>query len=288
MVALAHGSDGGGSVRIRASDCGRFGFQPTRARLPDGTCAGEGWAGMAIDGFLTRSVRDTAAILDACIGADAGAPCRAPPLAASHMDAASRPPRRLRVMLLATTFAGKAIDPQVRDKVLAAARLLEDLGHRVAPGLPRADVPAMMRARTDFVAVGTSLSARGALAGRAPEGLIEGVAQGALAHAETLHPTRCLQAVGKIHGFGRRMAAAFDGCDVTLWATLADPPPPASAASPVRPAATPCTTASGPAWSSTIRPSAPSSTPRASPPPRCRWACPSASTLPRPSDGTRT
>jgi amidase/6-aminohexanoate-cyclic-dimer hydrolase len=73
IVAMAHGSDGGGSVRIPASSCGLFGFKPTRARLPDGPCAGEGWAGMAIDGFLTRSVRDTAVMLDACEGADLGA-----------------------------------------------------------------------------------------------------------------------------------------------------------------------------------------------------------------------
>ncbi|MFD1809434.1 amidase family protein [Gemmobacter lanyuensis] len=91
IVPFAHGSDGGGSVRIPASCCGLFGFKPTRARLPDGPYVGEGWAGMAIDGFLTRSVRDTAVILDACAGADPGAPYHAPPLARSHADAISRP-----------------------------------------------------------------------------------------------------------------------------------------------------------------------------------------------------
>ncbi len=74
IVAFAHGSDGGGSVRVPASNCGLFGFKPTRARLPDGPWSGEGWAGMAIDGFLTRSVRDTAVMLDACEGPDLGAP----------------------------------------------------------------------------------------------------------------------------------------------------------------------------------------------------------------------
>jgi len=227
IVPFAHGSDGGGSVRIPAASCGLFGFKPTRARLPDGPAAGEGWAGMAIDGFLTWSVRDTARMLDACMGADPGAPYAAPPLACSHADAISRPPRRLRVAICDTTLTGEPIHPEVAQAVRAAGRLLEDLGHKVEPGRPvKADVMMMMRAWTDIVAVGTALSIRNGLKGRplTPD-LVEAVGRGAAAVAETLSPLRYLEAVGEIHAFGRQMARFFDqGPDILLSAVLAEPP----------------------------------------------------------------
>ena len=77
---------------------------------------------------------------------------------------------------------------------------------------------AQPRARHDavMVGIGTALSVRSALKGRDPQDLVEGVSRGALAYADTLHPTRYLQAVGEIHDFGRQMAHAFDGVDILL------------------------------------------------------------------------
>jgi amidase/6-aminohexanoate-cyclic-dimer hydrolase len=224
IVPAAHGSDGGGSVRIPASCCGLFGFKATRARLPDGPFAGEGWAGMAIDGFLTRSVRDTAILMDACQGADPGAPYWAPPLREGYVAATRRPPARMRIALCDTTLTGEPIDPDCRDAVHDAARLLESLGHHVEPARPTADTKGMMRAWTRIVAVGSDLWLRPALKGRSPEGLVEPIGQSAMAYGATLSGADYLAAVGKVHAYGREMAGFFADWDMLLTATLAEPP----------------------------------------------------------------
>jgi amidase/6-aminohexanoate-cyclic-dimer hydrolase len=202
-------------------------MKPTRARMPDGPYAGEGWAGMASDGFLTRSVRDTALLLDLTHGPDLGAPYRAPPLRASFLDAIARPPDRLRVAVCDTTLDGDPIDLSCRDAVADAARLLEGLGHTVVPVRPEADHQAMQRAWVDIVACGTALAVRRQLAalGRdlRPDDL-EGVSRGALAHARTISGDGYLEAVGTVHRYGRQMAAFWEDWDMLLTATLAEPP----------------------------------------------------------------
>jgi amidase/6-aminohexanoate-cyclic-dimer hydrolase len=139
----------------------------------------------------------------------------------------ARPPRRLKIAMCETTLTGKPIHPDCRAAVHVAARLLEGLGHHVAPALPSADTNGMMRAWTQIVACGTALSVKKTVAARgrplaADE--VEGLTRGAMAYAGTLSGADYLDAVGKIHSYGREMAGFFTDWDVLLTATLAEPP----------------------------------------------------------------
>src|SRR6185295_11193217 len=115
---------------------------------------------MAIDGFLTRSVRDTAALVDATQGPDIGAPYYAPPLDGSLSDAIASDPPRLRIAYSVLSFTGEPVHPDCRDAVLATAALCSALGHEMVEADPRVDIERFMRAWTNIVACGTELTVR--------------------------------------------------------------------------------------------------------------------------------
>ncbi|KAB8196478.1 amidase [Nonomuraea phyllanthi] len=139
MVALATASDGGGSIRVPASLCGLVGLKPTRGRVSAGPALGEGWSGFSCAGFVSRSVRDTAAALDVVSGMHPGDPYDAPPLPGPLAGELGREPGRLRVGFITRHPNGTVPEsPELTEAVTGAAALLESLGHDVAPGGPEA------------------------------------------------------------------------------------------------------------------------------------------------------
>jgi amidase len=139
MVGAAHANDGGGSIRIPASECGLVGLKPTRARVSQGPLVGEGWAGGTIDGAVTRTVRDAAAILDTISAAMPGEPYYPPPLPRPLAEEVGQDPGRLRIGFLDRPGgSGFLDDPECRQAVSNAAATLESLGHTVEPGGPAA------------------------------------------------------------------------------------------------------------------------------------------------------
>ncbi|MFD8635993.1 amidase [Streptomyces sp. NPDC059533] len=131
ITPLAHATDAAGSIRVPAASTGLFGLKPTRGRVSLGPDADEVFNGLAVHGGLSRTVRDSAALLDLIQGPEAGDPYFAERPRRPYGEEITREPGRLRVGLVTTPWGGRDVEPAVVEGVLAAARLMESLGHRV-------------------------------------------------------------------------------------------------------------------------------------------------------------
>ncbi len=157
VIPAAHATDGGGSIRIPASCCGLFGMKPSRGRTPMGPNRTEGWAGLSAHHVITRSVRDSAALLDATHGVEPGSRYAAPTPEGTFLAQLERKPGRLRIALMRKPLSGAPVDPDCLAALDQAARLCESLGHHVEEAAPKLDAGAMGQA--SFVLIASSLAA---------------------------------------------------------------------------------------------------------------------------------
>jgi len=211
LCAFAHGTDGGGSVRIPASCCGVVGLKPTRGVISPGPAFGEGWAGLSTDGVLARTVADAGAGLEVMAGHLAGDPFWA------DIDLEPRP-SPLRVGF-ATTAAGTAVDPEVASAVRAAAAASERFGcivSEAAPDLSDFRAPMMIVVAAGIASLPIPASSRH---------LLDPINQLAIAAGEQVTAPQYLLAVAAIRASSRRVVAFWDDHDILLTPTLTRPAP---------------------------------------------------------------
>lgn len=156
MVAVGSAGDGGGSIRWPASACGLVGLKTTRGRISLAPTEGESWGGLVVQGFLSRSVRDTAALLDITAGREAGDPYNPAPPARPYADELRRDPGALRVGLMTTAPGAMATtQPEIAATIEATGQMLEALGHHVEEAFPAAMLDPARDITPDFTNIYT-------------------------------------------------------------------------------------------------------------------------------------
>ncbi len=223
IVPMAHASDGGGSIRIPASCTGLFGLKPSRGRNPRNPDT----VGLAVNHCVSRSVRDSAALLDATRGRAPGGPFSAPPPEHSYASEVDREPGNLRIAFMTTGFDGKNIHSDCEQAVLDSANLCSSLGHEVEEAAPSIKVEKFNQAfsvlwQTSLAQGLTSLSG---MLGRPPqEHELEPYTWEVYKRGREIKGTDYLFALGYMQQTARMMAGFFSDYDLLLTPTLAEPP----------------------------------------------------------------
>ncbi len=228
MVPMAHGGDGAGSIRTPAAYCGTFGLKLSRGRTPTGPNLLRIWQGMVVEHVITRTVRDSAAMLDVLSGPELGSPISLPKTEKSFLSEIENPPRKLRIAVTDKPFFPGDVAAEYKTAVQQAALLCESLGHHVEIASPQINQSDVLLAYMIMIAAETSAGIRmlaEALGEKADYTLLE-------------TPTAVLCEVGEhfsakdfvwsshvLDMAGRQLAEFFLDYDIILTPTMATPPP---------------------------------------------------------------
>jgi amidase len=229
VVPLAHGNDAGGSIRIPSSCCGTFGLKPSRGRNPLGPAFGDVGGGIWAEHVLTRSVRDSAATLDATCGPMAGDPYSAPAKRGSYLEEIRTGPGRLRIGFSSSAPTGVPVHEDCAAAVQSAATLCQELGHDVDEVPLPIDGARLEEAFFVVYAAGAAwtLQRWERELGRSPEpNELEPFTAAMAQLGRSYTASDFLLAVEKIQVDARRIAGFHATYDVTLSPTLGAPPVP--------------------------------------------------------------
>jgi amidase len=227
MVPMAHGSDGGGSIRIPASCCGVFGMKPTRGRVTLGPDIGDIASGLVVEHALTRSVRDSAYLLEAVMGPSPGDPYCAVPPRRYFREVIELDPAPLRIAFTAKAPNGAPVHPDCKQALASTVKLLEDLGHH----LSEEKIPDLDKSLEEaFFTVWMASTANGIASVERVTGitlkgdLFEPMTWALAEEGRKRSAVDYLISVRRLQTFSRHFARTFGDFDLWLTPTLAQPP----------------------------------------------------------------